>query len=430
MKFITMMTLLSFLTLHALDFFLDKKENNVSDSTLLIVGGIQGDEPGGFNAASIISTHYEITKGNVWIVPNLNFESIIKRSRGVYGDMNRKFATLKPSDPEFETVENIKSIIIDDQVDLVLNLHDGSGFYRPTYIDNKHSPYRWGQSCIIDQESIDTPKYGNLKEIAEFVSDKVNENLMKEEHRFHVHNTKTREGDMEMAKTLTYYAINNNKPAFGNEGSKEFGTHYRVYYHLLAVEAYMEYMGIAFKRKFSLTPKAIKSVINEDYQVTLFEKITLPTKGIRSTLRYIPTDKDKKVFYSNNPLICAIKEGKNYKIHYGNSRITSLSPQFFHYDDSLKSVDVAVDGEINQVEPGAIIKVHDHFKVLSKEGYRVNVIGYSNSKKIETGVAIHKKEMPKRFSVDKEGTTFRVEVYKGDKFSGMFLVKFETKSRA
>ena len=40
---------------------------------LLVVGGIQGDEPGGFSAASLLVTHYRITSGSVWVVPNLNF---------------------------------------------------------------------------------------------------------------------------------------------------------------------------------------------------------------------------------------------------------------------------------------------------------------------------------------------------------------------
>ena len=121
------------------------------ENTLLIVGGIQGDEPGGFMAASLISTHYNITKGSVWIVPNLNFYSIIERSRGPYGDMNRKFANLSKSDPEYKTIQRIKSYISDESVKLVVNLHDGSGFYRPTYIDKNHSQYKWGQCSIIDQ---------------------------------------------------------------------------------------------------------------------------------------------------------------------------------------------------------------------------------------------------------------------------------------
>jgi len=76
------------------DFKLIKKGQD-NNNTMLVIGGIQGDEPGGFISASLLATHYEITKGSLWIVPNLNFYSIIKRSRGPYGDMNRKFAYIK-----------------------------------------------------------------------------------------------------------------------------------------------------------------------------------------------------------------------------------------------------------------------------------------------------------------------------------------------
>ena len=49
----------------------------------------------------MLVTDYQITRGEVWVVPNLNFESIIKRSRGVYGDMNRKFLDIPMSALEF-----------------------------------------------------------------------------------------------------------------------------------------------------------------------------------------------------------------------------------------------------------------------------------------------------------------------------------------
>ena len=106
------------------DFTLHELESGRVGKTLLVIGGIQGDEPGGFNAASLLVTNYRILKGNVWVVPNLNFLSIIMRSRGVYGDMNRKFASVKISDPDFKTVSRIKDIILDPRVDLVLNHHD------------------------------------------------------------------------------------------------------------------------------------------------------------------------------------------------------------------------------------------------------------------------------------------------------------------
>lgn len=84
-----------------------------------------GDEPGGFSAATLLITHYRIKKGTVWVVPNLNFPSIIQRSRGLHGDMNRKFAALAETDPEYATVRRIQELIRTPGLGLVLNLHDG-----------------------------------------------------------------------------------------------------------------------------------------------------------------------------------------------------------------------------------------------------------------------------------------------------------------
>ncbi|MDB2562735.1 deacylase, partial [Sulfurimonas sp.] len=305
------------------DFDLIKKGKS-DDNTLLVVGGIQGDEPGGFISASLLATHYEITKGSVWIVPNLNFYSIIKRSRGPYGDMNRKFAHLSKSDPEYNTIQRIKSYIKDEKVKLVVNLHDGSGFFRPTYEDKLHSPYRWGQCSIIDQTAVNIPKYGNLKEISDQVVEYVNANLMKDEHKYHVHNTRTKEGDKEMEKTLTYFAINNGKAAFGNEASKSLATHERVYYHLLALEKYMDVMGIEYKRKFDFTSKGVYAAINNDIYISMYDdKIKLPLSKIRGFLKYFPIKKDEILdFKASNPLLTIVKEKNIYTIHYGNRRLS------------------------------------------------------------------------------------------------------------
>ena len=119
-----------------LRFSLHKIESGIPGPTLLIIGGIQGDEPGGFTAASMLVTNYKVKNGSVWVVPNLNFESIIRRSRGIHGDMNRKFNVLSKKDPEFAEVQKIKKIILSDDVDIVVNLHDGSGFYKKKYINS------------------------------------------------------------------------------------------------------------------------------------------------------------------------------------------------------------------------------------------------------------------------------------------------------
>jgi len=368
-----------------LDFDLIKKgqENN---NTLLVIGGIQGDEPGGFISASLLATHYEITEGSLWIVPNLNFYSIIKRSRGPYGDMNRKFAYLSKSDPEYDTIQRIKSYIQSDKVKLIVNLHDGSGFYRKNYEDKEHSPYKWGQCSIIDQKTIKIDKYSNLKEISSQVS-------------------------------LTYFAINNSKAAFGNEASKNLPTHERAYYHLLALEKYMDLVGIKYKRNFKLTPNGVYHAINDDIYISLYNgKIKLPLSQIRDSLKYFPIKKDAEVeFKASNPLLHIVKRGNIYAIHYGNRRLANLKADYQEYDKPNNIVILEVDGKAKEVKFGSIIDVEKNFLVKDANSYRINVIGYKTKNKKETNVKIRKTQIAKRFSVDKKGYIYRVEYYNDKK---------------
>jgi len=412
---------------NSFDFDLIKKGNQ-DNNTLLVIGGIQGDEPGGFVSASILATHYEITKGSIWIVPNLNFYSIIKRSRGPYGDMNRKFSNLSKKDPEYATVERIKNYIKDENVKLVVNLHDGSGFYRPKYIDDLHSPHRWGQCSIIDQSNIDIADYGNLEEISSKVVEHVNKKLIKDEDIYHVHNTRTKEGDKEMEKTLTYFAINQGKAAFGNEASKSLPTHKRVYYHLLVLEKYMDIMGIEYKRKFTLNANGVYNAINNDIHISLYDgKIQLPLAEIRNIVKYFPIKKDGVVdFKASNPLLTIIKNNNIYTIQYGNRRLSRLKADYLDIDEEHNVVKLKVDGKLQSVKFGSLVDVEKSFLVKEKNGYRVNVIGYTNKNKLETDVEIEKREIPKRFSIDKKGKIYRVEYYNKNKFAGMVLIKFRT----
>ncbi|MEA3497416.1 MAG: M99 family carboxypeptidase catalytic domain-containing protein [Campylobacterota bacterium] len=412
-------------TINNFDFDIIKKGYK-DDNTLLIVGGIQGDEPGGFMAASLISTHYKITKGSVWVVPNLNFYSIIKRSRGPYGDMNRKFANLSKNDPEYETIQRIKSYIGDKSVKLIVNLHDGSGFYRPTYEDKTHSPYKWGQCSIIDQEKLKNKHYSNLAEIANQVNAHVNKSLLKKEHIYHLHNTRTVEGDKEMEKTLTYYAINQGKSAFGNEASKSLPTHQRVYYHLLALEKYMDIMGIEFERKFKLNDYAVKNILDNDIEISLYnDKIKLPLSKIRNVLKYFPITKDGKIdFIPSNPLMSIVKVKDEYVIYYGNRRVSILRADYIDMENNKRLVKLNIDSKDANIQFGTTVKVDNDFKIYPIKDYRVNVIGYTNKNKNETNISIKHNKMQKKFSIDKFGKTYRVEFYTKDKFAGMILVNF------
>ena len=411
------------------------KKGKEDNNTLLVVGGIQGDEPGGFNAATLIYTHYTIKKGSVWIVPNLNFLSIVKRGRGLYGDMNRKFANLPKDDPEYEIVQEIKNIIKNKNVSLIVNLHDGSGFYRENYINKDENPYKWGQSNIIDQCEINASRYSDLYTISKDVVEYVNRFTIDKKHIYHTKNTKTKEkDDKEMKKSLTYFAINQNKPAFGNEASKNLPTHLRVYYHLLAVERYMQIMGIEYERDFQLTPKNVKDrVDNAELDLSLYnQRIRFAInniKDMKKNIYYIPIKKDSDTidFSANNPLIAVTKNKNSYKVSYDNRRVTYLHPQYFEYDYSINSVDMQVDGVSKVVPIGTIITVNKEFLVKKRDGYRVNIIGYSNKNKNEAETVITKKSLIKKYSVDKKANIYRVEIYKDDKFSGMVLVKYEDK---
>lgn len=227
--------------------------------------------------------------------------------------MNRKFAAISNNDPDYESIKKIKNYIKHPDVKLVVNLHDGSGFYRPTYEDSLHSPYKWGQCNIIDQSTLNIPKYANLEDISLKVVKHVNNFLLKDEDKYHLHNTRTAEGDKEMEKTLTYFAINQGKAAFGNEASKSLPTHQRAYYHLLALEKFMDIMGIKYKRKFNFHEEVVRNIIDNDIEISLYDnKVKLPLAQVRNFLNYFPVKEDGTIdFVPSNPLVSIIKEKMN-----------------------------------------------------------------------------------------------------------------------
>ncbi len=415
----------------ALRFSLHKVKSGTAGPTLLVIGGIQGDEPGGFTAASMLVTNYKVKSGNLWVVPNLNFESIIRRSRGIHGDMNRKFNVLSKNDPEFEEVQKIKKIILSGDVDVVLNLHDGSGFYKKKYINKMHNPRRWGQSIIIDQDKLEAKKFGDLSGIASNVQQYINVRLHDKNKFFYVKNTETKSGDVEMEKSLTYFAIKNNRPAFAVEASKSFLTYERTYYHLLAVEGFMKELGIKYQRDFKMTKNSVAKQIGNNLKISLYDnRINLDVEKARRYLNYVPLKKHSPLKYKkNNPLIAVIGKNKMLRVRYGNRYVTSLKPQYFDYDYSLDSINIQVDGKNKRVNIGSKVNVEKSFRILANDGYRVNVIGFTkHGLTNENKILIKRKHIQSRFSIDKEENIFRVEFYKGKKFSGMVLVNFVEKA--
>ncbi len=231
----------------------------------------------------------------------------------------------------------------------------------------------------------------------------------------------------EVAKTLTYYAVKNLKPAFGIEVSKNFPTHKRAYYHLKVLETYMDLLGIEYERSFSLSANGVKGAIYNNVKLAFYDnRIFLDVTNARKRLGYIPFRKSAEIVYRpSNPLIALVESDQGYRVFHGNRRITRICPEYFEYDFSTEGINIQIDGEERKATFGDMLGVQESFMVMPKKGCRVNVIGFKKTGiSDESGVMIGQEDVMKRFSVDKSGNIFRVEVYKDDKFSGMVLVNF------
>ena len=416
-----------------LHYSLIKKESGKEGSTLLIVGGIHGDEPGGYFAPMLLARYYKIESGNLWIVPNLNFDSIVKNSRGINGDMNRKFAKIETKDKDFDTVAEVKKLILNPKVDLTLNLHDGQGFYRDRQIDKNFNPKAWGQATIIDQQQISNAKYGNLAEIAKKVNQETNVDLIEDVHEFNVKNTNTKSQDKAMQQSLTYFSITNNKPAFAIETSKNITQlSHKVFYQLKTIEKFMNVMNIKYSRSFELSEENIKKLLNDDGMLEIPPtKITLDLATLKTYIKFFPMSKDKLVYNSNNPLVAVIKDKDEYKIMNGNILVSTLKPDFIEFEHSLNDIGLIIDGKKTIAKIGSLISAKNSFQIDPINGYRINIIGYSKPGVVsEGGIRVEPKDFIKSYAIDKDETTYMVQFYKDKKFCGMVNIKFEDEKKS
>lgn len=400
--------------------------------TLLVIGGVDGDEPGGFHAAATLLTRYQINRGHLWIVPNLSFRDILERQRG---RMNLQFSAAPPEARYAEDVAAIKGIMTRPQVDLILNLHDGSGFYHPKRVDKTRHPGRWGQSCVIDQAFVPGAAYSDLKSLVENAIAGVNRAIPSGAPAFRLKNVATASAAREMParKSLSFFAVNSGKAAVAVEASKTHPVHLRTYYHLLALESFMAQMQIDFSRDFPLTPDGVGQVIREDALISLAAgRIQLELNNMRPELKNFPLPEPRTPSFSAlNPLITLQPEDDRLRIHYGNNRLAVLQPRRYPLDTSISEIGMTIDGRELNVPFGSIIPVSREFKVNSGSRHRVNVVGFAEAGRTDDAHAsIGRAQLDRTYSVDKGGQVYRVEVYRDKRFSGMVLVDFRPRGTA
>ncbi len=223
--------------------------------TILIQGGIQGDEPAGFLTAQVLACS-TVTKGSLVVIPRANVPSILKHRRQINVDLNRRFDKDYGEFYEDRLARAIKVLL--RGCDAFIHLHEGSGFYHPTYVDQQRNPFRFGQSVIIDtavfQDRID------LARLVDSVLSQINGQISPADYSFQLFNMDTLSDGTsypEQRKSLTYFALNElGIPALAIEVSKNINRlSWKVRQQVLLTSLFLAAFGVEIELPGDLEPE-------------------------------------------------------------------------------------------------------------------------------------------------------------------------------
>ena len=433
--------------------------------TLMLVGGIQGNEPGGFLSADLYAD-MSLEKGNLIVVPRANFYSIILNQRGPHGDMNRKFThENNEMSMEDKIVAILKQLI--NESDYLLNLHDGSGYYNPKYINKWRNPMCFGQSIIADCEEFRVPgtdRVINLGQVARQVAEEVNQHISNDLYKFRFNNTRTGEEDSihkEQRKSATYYALNiHHIPAFGVETSKFLPSiDLKVSYHNLVINSFMKIFDIVPQSPgLALDPPDLKYIVvsvNGDTPIVVKHNETLKLQeGDSINISHIEANyerglsldilgygdlndyrKDFKIF--KNTVMIVRKDNHRFaeipirlskKRGGGDNRGLKRGDKVDYFIVEAKGCRLLLaDGETLDLVKGEKLKILD---VLPSglPGITVNFKGFVGDRKNNTGEdrgyeIDTASDLMERYSLDKDRESYQVLVSRDDEILGKLIIR-------
>ncbi|MBW2644826.1 MAG: hypothetical protein JRE23_01360 [Deltaproteobacteria bacterium] len=433
--------------------------------TMLLIGGIQGNEPGGFLSADLYAD-IALEKGNLIVVPRANFLSILMNRRQINEDMNRKFGNDSRVNFEKKIVSILKKLIAES--DCLLNLHDGSGFYSDKWEGPNRNPKRYGQSIIADCETFYDEATGTtikLGELAKRVIDKINSYIKNPKHFFHFANHRTAARDTshaEQRQSATYYALYQHKiPAFGIESSKSLPLAMKVRHHNLAINAFMELFDIVPENPgIYLDPPVLKYlvvVINNNKPIVVANRRTLHIrKGDTINISHLEANYERGLSidilnygtvndYRKNLRITESTQAVVRKDHYHCGKIDIVvnhSEVPFETDFTTQSVSyfiLNVNGKerivrnmscITIVKGDTLELVNVETNIKNPTDIVVNFKGFIGNKRDNTGedrgYLIHTdKDLMTRYSLNKKGLRYQVIVYLQDTEIGKLFVNLK-----
>jgi predicted deacylase len=192
--------------------------------TIIITGGIHGDEPAGSLAAQKL-TNLKPNKGKLYIFPSINKKGLKNNNRYLKNeiDLNRSF----PGNEEGNAGEKLAArlfMFIDKKADMVIDLHESK------YFAKENSEY-FGQSIIAGQ-------HDRSIIITMNVVSKANEEIDNNIEEFIINSYP--------AKNSMVWAVDKyiKIPSFMVETSKQMSLEKRVNYHIQIVKLILEEMGV------------------------------------------------------------------------------------------------------------------------------------------------------------------------------------------
>lgn len=416
--------------------------------TVLIFGGIHGDEPGGYFSSEILSK-IKLHKGSLIIVPRVNFPSIMLNRREVNGDMNRKFGRERPDDPDREVIKLLKRLM--GEADVFVNQHDAYGFHRETYISEKYNQSRYGQSLIIDAPTFYSKRLGKQVELAEIgkrIMKRVNARIKNPDHHFGFwdHNSVARDTKhLEMRKSATYYALTTHSiPAFGLETSKDLPTLYhKVKYQLVVLREILQ----EFELEFVFPSANVKLPVLHWTEFLKNGKDIIRVNS-NTNLRLAPGDTIviKKIFSNYDSGLSAnilnwgtlndmekeftFKTTTTILIKKNNLPIGKVYLKRF-LKNSVREVSVDMNGRIETIPNWGKIEITtgQYFNIRGTEPQfkhtRFDVRGFSlgPGRRDDSNVNIRPDQLLEKYSFKKKGNVYFVKIYTNGRFAGGFQVE-------
>lgn len=434
----------------------------IPDKTMLVIGGIQGDEPTSYLAAD----HYvdiNLEHGTLIMVPRANFNTIIQDLREFNGDMNRKFTTQKrEANYEEKIVEILKSLI--SEADVLLNLHEGSGYYRDTWLSKIKNPMRYGQSIIADTDvfyNSDSTQVLHLEEIAKQVIQRVNERIEDPEQHFYFNNHNTfslHTKHAEQRKSATYFALSNfGIPAFGVESSKDIqDIETKVRHQVWIINEFMRIFNIIpeIPRIYLEYPelKFVIVTINESHSITVPKNKTLyVNKGDLIEINHIEANYERGLsidilnygtlndintkFRVNQSTKAVIRKDKFFCGEITLAvRDNETTEQIYNYLvlDVNSNIEIVEQNSPLELVKGDIVKIIDTVpSSKSDASIRLNFYGFvpENTKNTadDRYHAINtSRDLLDQYSQEGDGSAYNIRIEKFNEILGQFKIVLKT----